>query len=318
MRYTLIFPGQGAQRPGMGQAFAEKYKVSKDVFDEADDALGFKISDVIFNGTPEELAKTEITQPAILTASIAILRGVEQEFGKKLMPCCAAGHSLGEYTSHVAAGTFSLADGVRLVHLRGKLMQDAVPLGVGTMAAVIGLTLDEVKKICEEAAQGEVCEAANVNQPKQIVISGHVGAIKRATEMVARLESTKVVSLRVSAPFHCALMRHVGDELKEAFAKVEWHKPAFPIVTNASAEIVSDVAELRDQLYRQTFSPVLWCQSVLEIEKFGTDGYIELGPGSVLSGLIRKICKGKRPFPFPVSSLEGMVPALEFLRGEQK
>jgi len=315
MKYTVIFPGQGAQRPGMGQAFTEKYKVSKDVFAEADEALGFSISNTIFNGTPEELAKTAITQPAILTTSIAILRAMEAEFGAKLAPCCTAGHSLGEYTALVATGALSLADGVRLVRLRGQLMQDAVPIGEGTMAAVIGLDLDEIKKICAEAAEGEVCEAANVNQPLQIVISGHTGAVKRAEKIIEGLGTAKVVPLRVSAPFHCVLMRPVADKLKEAFVEIEWHDPEYPIVTNADAKMVSKADEMREALYKQTFSPVLWAQSVLEMEKFGTDGYIELGPGSVLSGLVRKICKGKRPFP--VSAPEDMEPALAFLRGEK-
>ena len=313
MRYALIFPGQGAQRPGMCKDFYDGYEESRRVFEEADEALGFSISDLIFNGTQADLMKTEITQPAILTASIAAFRAVEGAFGSRLQPVCAAGHSLGEYTALVASDAISLADGVRLVHLRGRLMQDAVPLGVGSMAAVIGKSLDEVRSACEKAAQGEVCEAANVNAPTQIVVSGHAAAVDRASAILTE-EGAKVVPLRVSAPFHCKLMRPVGEELREAFEKIAWREPVCPIVANSSAKLIKDVAELRDALYRQTFSPVLWCQSVLAMEAFGTDGYIEMGPGSVLSGLVRKICNGKRPYP--VSDKAGLENAVKFLRGE--
>lgn len=313
MKYAFIFPGQGAQRPGMCKDFYDDYEDSRRAFEEADDALGFSLSDLIFNGTQEDLMKTEITQPAILTASIAAFRAVEREYGAELSPVCAAGHSLGEYTALVAAGAISLAAGVRLVRLRGRLMQDAVPLGVGDMAAVIGRDLDEVTAICEKAAQGEVCQPANVNAPVQVVISGHATAIARAFAML-EADGAKVVSLRVSAPFHCELMRPVGDKLREAIEKIEWRTPKCPIVTNASAKPVRDVDELKDSLYRQTFSPVLWLQSVLAMEEFGPDGYVEMGPGSVLSGLVRKICKGKRPYP--VSDRDGLANAVKFLRGE--
>jgi len=315
MRYSLIFPGQGAQKPGMGKEFFDSYPVSRKVFEEADDALGFSLSDIIFNGTKEDLMKTAVTQPAILTVSIAVLKAIEYAYGSELKPRCAAGHSLGEYTSLVAAGAISLADGVRLVHLRGELMQDAVPIGVGAMYAIIGMDFERVREICTEASRGEVCEAANINEPMQIVISGHKGAVERATAIVSASGSARVVPLRVSAPFHCELMRPVGDKLKEAFVKINWKTPRYPIVTNVSAEIVQNIEGLKEALYRQTFSPVLWYQSVLAMESYGTDGYIEIGPGSVLSGLVRKICKGKRPYP--VSIPEELDTALHFLRGEQ-
>jgi len=313
VRYALIFPGQGAQRPGMCKDFYDEYDASRRAFEEADEALGFSLSDIIFNGTQADLTKTEITQPAILTASIAAFRAVEAEFGAKLKPVCVAGHSLGEYTALVATGAVSLADGVRLVHLRGRLMQDAVPLGIGSMAAIVGKGLDEVSAACDEAAKGEVCEAANVNAPAQIVVSGHASAVERASAILTAA-GAKVVPLRVSAPFHCKLMRPVGEELKDAFAKIEWHEPECPIAANASAKLIKNVDELKEALYRQTFSPVLWSQSVLAMEAYGTDGYIEMGPGSVLSGLVRKICNGKRPYP--VSDKEGLALAVKFLRGE--
>lgn len=313
MNYALIFPGQGAQRPGMGKEFFDRYPSAADVFKEADDALGFALSEVIFGGTPEELAHTTITQPAILTVSIAAHRALEEELGITLDPVCAAGHSLGEYTSLVATGALSLADGVRLVHLRGRLMQDAVPLGVGAMAAVIGLTLDEVKEVCLESADGEVCQAANVNAPTQVVISGHKGAVDRAVAAIEKKGTAKVVPLRVSAPFHCDLMRPVADELNEAFAKITWHKPKCKIVANSTATAIDTIDEIRKALYMQTFSPVLWAQSVLTMESLNPEVYIELGPGSVLSGLVRKICKGKRPYP--ISEVKELLAAAEILRG---
>lgn len=316
MKFILIFPGQGAQRPGMGREFYEKYPVAKKVFEEADDALGFSLSDIIFNGTPEQLAQTTITQPAILTVSIAVYRALCEEMGQELIPCCAAGHSLGEYTSLVAMGTLSLADGVRLVHLRGGLMQDAVPLGAGQMAAVMGMTLDEVCSVCNDAAQGQICQAANVNSPTQVVISGHTEAVERAVKAIEAKDGYKVVPLRVSAPFHCELMRPVADKLKLAFDEISWADPRCPIVANSSARAITSVRDIKDALYVQTFSPVLWSQSVLTMEGFSPDGYIELGPGSVLSGLVRKICHGKKPYP--VSDVAGLINAVKFLRGESE
>ncbi|MEG1602376.1 MAG: ACP S-malonyltransferase [Cloacibacillus sp.] len=314
MKYAMIFPGQGAQRPGMGKDIYDRYASAKRVFDEADDALGFSLSSIIFGGTPEELALTEITQPAILTVSVAMYRALEQEIGTALEPECMAGHSLGEYTALVASGSISLADGVRLVHKRGALMQEAVPIGMGSMAAIIGLELSDVSAICAEAAQGEVCQAANINSPTQIVISGHTGAINRAMALVEQKYTAKIVPLRVSAPFHCALMRPVAEELKEAFKSVEWHVPKMPIIANANARHVQKIPAIREALYDQTFSPVMWSQSVLEMQNDGIEGYIELGPGSVLSGLIRKICKGRRPYA--VSNSDELLAAAKYLKEE--
>lgn len=314
MKYALIFPGQGAQKPGMGKELYNKYEAARSVFEEADDALGFALSGIIFDGTAEELTKTAITQPAIMTVSIAAYRALESEYGSELMPSCVAGHSLGEYTSLVAAGSVPFADALRLVHLRGGLMQDAVPIGVGAMAAIIGKDLEEVCELCSKAAQGEICQAANVNAPTQVVISGHKGAVSRVIEMVEAEGSAKAILLRVSAPFHCELMRPVGDKLKAAFEEICWKDPKCPIVANASASFVRHVPELKEALYMQTFSPVLWSQSVLAMEDHGIEGYIELGPGSVLSGLVRKICKGKKTYP--VSTSEELDSAILFLRGE--
>lgn len=316
MNYAMIFPGQGAQRPGMGKDIYDNYVTARMAFEEADEALGFSLSDMIFNGTPKQLAQTEITQPAILTVSVAMFRALEQELGTAVEPVCMAGHSLGEYTALVAAGAIPLADGVRLVHKRGALMQAAVPLGVGSMAAIIGLDLPTVTEICKQAAQNDVCQAANINSPKQIVISGHTTAIKRAVEIIKTTTSAKVVPLRVSAPFHCELMRSVADKLKAEFGTFCWHTPKVPIIANATALPVRKIQSIRESLYNQTFSPVMWSQSVLCMESLGVEGYIELGPGSVLSGLVRKICKGKRPYA--VSDTEELLAAADYIRGAKK
>ena len=315
MRYAFIFPGQGAQQPGMGREFYDRWDAAKSVFEEADEALGFSLSEIIFDGTPEELSRTEITQPAILTVSIAAFRVLELELGRPASPLCMAGHSLGEYTALVAAGALSLADGVRLVNKRGRLMQNAVPVGVGSMAAVIGLGLPEIEAVCAEASQGEVCQAANINSPKQIVISGHAGAVSRAEAIIGQKYTARVVPLMVSAPFHCELMRGVADELKKEFDNIEWHAPRFPITANFSARAVSTVPEIRSALFSQTYSPVMWSQSVQEMERSGAESYIELGPGSVLSGLVRKICRGRRSLP--VSNAEELAAAVEFIKGAE-
>lgn len=314
MKYAVIFPGQGAQRPGMGRDIYENYTSARAVFEEADEALGFKLSNKIFNGTPEELALTEITQPAILTVSIAMCRALEEEMGACLAPCCMAGHSLGEYTSLVAAGALTLADGVRLVRERGHLMQDAVPVGTGAMAAVMGMEYGEVDSVCKEAASFGVCETSNVNSQKQIVISGETNAVNEALKIIKERYTAKTAMLRVSAPFHCVLMKPVAEKLAESFGKIKWCHPKFPIVANYNAQIVTSKEEIIQALFNQTFSPVLWLQSVFAMEKIGTEGYIELGPGSVLSGLVRKICKGKRPHA--VSDKEDLLSAVAYLKGE--
>lgn len=315
MKYAFIFPGQGAQQPGMGREFYDGWDVARSVFEEADEALGFSLSGVIFDGTAEELSRTEITQPAILTVSIAAFRVLEQETGRQASPLCMAGHSLGEYTALVAAGSLSLADGVRLVNKRGRLMQNAVPVGVGSMAAIIGLGLPEIEAVCAEASQGEVCQAANINSPKQVVISGHAGAVSRAEAIIGQKYTARVVPLLVSAPFHCELMRGVADELKEEFEKIEWSEPKVPVIANFSAKAVRTVPEVRSALFSQTFSPVMWSQSVLEMENSGIEGFVELGPGSVLSGLVRKICRGKRSLP--VSKPEELAAAAEYIKGAE-
>lgn len=294
MKYALVFPGQGAQEVGMGRDFYDACEESRAVFDEADEALGFSLSGVIFDGPEDELVKTAITQPAILTTSVAVLRALEKELGKPLAPAFLAGHSLGEYTALVAAGVLSLADAVRLVHKRGALMQEAVPIGTGAMSALLGLDLSEVRAICGEAAQGQVCSPANVNAPTQIVISGEAQAIERAGVLAKERGASKVIPLKVSAPFHCALMRPVADKLREEFSSIHWSAPKSPVIANVDASSLVNVEQIQDAIYAQTFSPVLWADGALAMEAAGVELFMELGPGNVLSGLIKRICKGKK------------------------
>jgi [acyl-carrier-protein] S-malonyltransferase len=295
MSYAIVFPGQGAQEVGMGKDFNDAYGVSRDVFEEADDALGFPLSTVIFDGPQEELTKTAITQPAILTTSIAVLRAVEREFGeagRKLTPAFYAGHSLGEYTALAASGVLPFKEAVKLVHKRGEMMQRAVPLGLGAMVAILGLDADVLVTICNEA--GGVCSPANVNAPGQVVISGETNTVGRAGALAKERGASKVIPLSVSAPFHCDLMRPVADELEAEFRRLRWSDPAVPIVANADSSFLSTVDAIQKALYKQTFSPVLWADGARAMEGAGVDLFLEFGPGSVLSGLIKRTCKGKK------------------------
>jgi len=293
MSYAIVFPGQGAQEVGMGKDLYDGYGVAKDAFDEADEALGFPLSRLIFEGPEDELVKTAITQPAILVASIAVTRAVGSELGKsgqKLAPAFFAGHSLGEYTALAAAGAISLRDAVKLVHKRGELMQNAVPLGRGAMAAVLGLELDVVREICVEA--GGVCSPANVNAPAQIVVSGDTESVDRAGDIAKSRGATRVIPLKVSAPFHCELMRPVADQLRDEFSGIKWGVPSVPIVANADSSKLESVTAVQDALYRQTYSPVMWADGVAVMASAGVRLFLEFGPGSVLTGLIKRICKG--------------------------
>ncbi|MDR3255924.1 MAG: ACP S-malonyltransferase [Synergistaceae bacterium] len=295
MSYAIVFPGQGAQEVGMGKDFYEGYDVARKVFDEADEALGFSLSKVMFEGPEDELVKTAITQPAILAASIAVAKAVEfelQKSGKNLEPAFYAGHSLGEYTALAASGVISLDDALRLVHKRGELMQNAVPLGQGAMSAILGLDLALIDEICKEA--GGVCSAANVNAPVQIVISGEANSVSRAGDIARARGATRVIPLKVSAPFHCELMRPVADQLREEFSHVKWSAPHVPIVANVDSSTLKSVEAIQNALYRQTYSPVMWEDGARAMESAGVDLFLELGPGNVLTGLIKRICKGKK------------------------
>ena len=291
---AFLFPGQGSQSVGMGQELATNYPVARRTFEEADDALGYKLSQVCFEGPEEKLKLTEITQPAILTASVAAWRVLEE---KGLVPEASAtfvaGHSLGEYSAHVAAGTLQFADAVLTVRNRGKYMQEAVPVGVGAMAAILGLPLDRVSEIASEAAQGEICQAANINSPEQIVISGNTGAVGRAIQLATESGAKKAISLPVSAPFHCALMQPAQDRLAADLRALAFRDPSCTVVCNVDAAAVNTGDAARDALIRQVTDSVRWNQSVRLLIEKGARLFIEVGPGKVLWGLMRQIDRSK-------------------------
>jgi len=282
----MIFPGQGSQSPGMGKDLAEKFPVARRVFEEADDALGFAISRLCFEGPAEDLQLTENTQPAILTVSVAAFRAMMEEGISA--PAFVAGHSLGEYSALVAAGTLSLSDAVRTVRARGRYMQEAVPVGTGAMAAVLGGELDAIQRICEEVSHGQVCSVANLNSPGQVVIAGNTEAVDRAVEGLSGV-AKRVVKLKVSAPFHCALMKPAQDRLAADLERLEFKEPAMPVVTNVDARATTAPGELRDALVRQVSAPVRWVESMQLLIEQSVGTFVEAGPGKVLSGLMRQI-----------------------------
>lgn len=286
-RQAYIFPGQGSQFSGMGSELAEKYPAAREVFEEADEALGFSISRLCFSGTAEELQLTENTQPAILTTSIAALRAAEAT--GLPAPEFVAGHSLGEYSALVAAGALSLADAVRTVRLRGRFMQEAVPVGTGAMAAVMGADLKAVEEACNEAAEGEVCSPANINSPNQIVIAGNAAAVDRAIALLKERYGKRAIKLNVSAPFHCALMMPAQERLAAELEKLEFHDLRLPLITNVDAVAIKSGESARAALVRQVSSPVRWLDSMQLLKKEGVQSFVEIGPGKVLCGLMRQI-----------------------------
>jgi len=283
---AFLFPGQGSQAVGMGKKLAERYPTARRVFEEADEVLGYNLSQVCFAGPEEKLRLTEITQPAILTVSMAAFR-VLRECGTA--PDFVAGHSLGEYSAHVAAGTMSFSDAVRTVRNRGKYMQEAVPVGIGAMAAILGMELEKVAQVCAEAAQGEVCEAANVNSPEQIVIAGHTGAVERATKLAEERGAKKAKILPVSAPFHSSLMKPAQDRLAADLSALTLNPLSIPVVSNVDAQVVTSGEEARDALVRQVTGSVKWEQSVRLLISRQVERFVEVGPGKVLWGLMRQI-----------------------------
>lgn len=285
-KLAFLFPGQASQYPGMGRELSEKFPVARAVFDEADAALGLRISKICFEGTEEELRLTENTQPAMLATSVAAWRTLES---RGVAPDYVAGHSLGEYSALVAAGSLTFADAVRVVRKRGRYMQEAVPAGVGAMAAILGLSPGQVEEICEKAADGEVVSTANLNSPEQTVISGHAAAVKRAVELASQAGAKRAVILPVSAPFHCELMQPAQQRLEADLRKTTFAALRFPLVTNVGAEKVEQGEDAREALIRQVSLPVRWEDSIRALVEMGVDTFAEVGPGRVLSGLLRQI-----------------------------
>jgi [acyl-carrier-protein] S-malonyltransferase len=289
-RIAFIFPGQGSQAVGMGKDLADNHPIARQTFEEADEALGYKLSQVCFEGPEEQLRLTEITQPAILTTSIAAFRVLE---GRIARPSFVAGHSLGEYSAHVASGTMTFADAVRTVRNRGKYMQEAVPIGVGTMAAILGMELEKVAVVCQDAAEGQVCSPANINSPEQIVISGNTAAVERGAKLADERGAKRAKLLPVSAPFHCSLMKPAQDRLEADLNRLKMQRPVYPVACNVEATLVSDELRARTTLVGQVTGSVKWEQCMRLLITQGVQTFVEIGPGKVLCGLMRQIDRSR-------------------------
>ncbi|MFA5958364.1 ACP S-malonyltransferase [Hyphomicrobium sp.] len=290
MARAFVFPGQGSQDVGMGKALAEAFPAARAVFDEVDDALGEKLSALIWEGPKETLTLTENAQPALMAVSMAVMRVLEKEKGVSLADKVkfVAGHSLGEYSALAAAGAFSLADAARLLRLRGRAMQKAVPVGVGAMAALLGVGVDVAEKVAVAAAQGDICQIANDNEPTQVVLAGHKTAIDRVVEIGKTFGVRRVVPLPVSAPFHCKLMQPAADAMAEALANVTVHKPVVPVVANVLAQPISDPDEIRKRLVEQVTGTVRWRECVAFMAADGVTDFYEIGAGKILAGLVKR------------------------------
>jgi [acyl-carrier-protein] S-malonyltransferase len=292
-KLAFLFPGQASQYPGMGRDLAANFPESRAVFDEADAALGFPISKLCFEGSEEDLKLTENTQPAILTVSVAAYRALEK---RGVAPDFAAGHSLGEYSALVAAGALEFSTAVKLVRGRGRYMQEAVPAGEGAMAAILGLSPADVAEVCKKAAGNEVVSPANMNSPEQTVIAGNAAAVKRAVEIASQSGAKRAVILAVSAPFHCALLKPAQERLEPDLRAAKFNALRFPLITNVDAEAITSGDEAREALIRQVTLPVRWLESVREMIDSGVNIFVEVGPGKVLSGLLRQIDRSVRCF----------------------
>ncbi|MCH6554533.1 MAG: ACP S-malonyltransferase [Acidobacteria bacterium] len=290
-KLAFIFPGQGSQRAGMGKELAEQFPAARAVFDQADQALGFPLSKLCFEGPEEDLKLTANTQPAILTTSVAAYRVLEEQ---GIAPDYVAGHSLGEYSALVASGCLSFPEAVVTVRNRGTYMQEAVPAGQGAMAALLGLPLPEVQQVCEQAAQGQVVVPANLNSPGQIVISGHKEAVERAAQAAKDAGAKRAVLLPVSAPFHSSLLQPAAARLESDFQRIRFGGLSIPLVTNVDAEVIETPQAARDALLRQVPAPVRWEESMRKLMELGCDCFIEVGPGKVLAGLLRQIDRSVR------------------------
>lgn len=290
MTTAWLFPGQGTQSVGMGKALFDASAAAREIFERADAALGWSISRLCFEGPEDELTLTAHTQPAIVTVSIATLAAMRHAHPELPPPAFAAGHSLGEYSALVAAGALSFEDAVRLVHLRGKAMQEAVPEGEGSMAALMGADSDAAARLCADAAQGDVLQPANFNAPGQVVIAGHKTAVERAMQLAGE-RKLKAIALKVSAPFHCSLMRPAAERVAAELAKIQLSALAFPVVSNVDAEPNADATKVAALLVRQIDGAVRWQQSVAWMAEAGVDRALEIGPGKVLAGLVKRIDK---------------------------
>lgn len=295
MSRAWLFPGQGAQSVGMGRDLHENYPVARRLFAEADEVLGFSLSSLCFQGPEEELRRTAITQPALLACSVAAAEILKSECGET--PAAVAGHSLGEYSALVTAGALPFASALRLVHLRGQAMQDAVPEGEGAMAAILGLDHQTITEVCARVAQGRVVQAANLNAPGQIVIAGHADAVARALEALKEAGARRAVPLNVSAPFHCDLMAPAADRLAQALQEVAMADASIPVWVNVEARPATAAVALKEALVRQVASPVRWEETLLDMGKAGHDEFLEVGPGNVLAGLVRRTLQGARTLP---------------------
>jgi len=307
---AFLFPGQGSQAVGMGRAFHAASAAARAVFEEASDALGLDMARLAFEGPEAELALTANTQPAVLTVSVAAAAAAAE---RGLVPALAAGHSLGEYTALVVAGALRFRDAVRLVRRRGEFMQEAVPVGTGAMAAILGLELAAVEALCAEAADGQVVEVANINAPTQIVIAGHRPAVERAVRLAAARGGGRSVMLPVSAPFHCRLMQPAAERLRVELEAVAVADPRLPVARNVDGELTRAAAEVRPALVRQVASPVRWTACVERLAAAGATAFVELGPGRVLTGLLKRILPGARGYA--VEDPAGLEQALAALAG---
>lgn len=289
---AYIFPGQGSQAVGMGKDLFDNYASAREIFEQADETLGLSLSEMCFSGNEEDLQLTANTQPAILTTSVAAYRAMLAEGFAK--PDYVAGHSLGEYSALVAAGVLDFADAVKTVRKRGTYMQEAVPVGVGAMAAILGSTVETIERACADAANGQVCSPANINSPSQVVIAGDTDAVDRACELLKERGAKRAVKLNVSAPFHCALMMPAQERLTNDLAALAYDGVGFPIVHNVDAAVNSDSSLVCEKLTLQVSSPVRWLQSVQRMVADGVSTMVEVGPGKVLSGLVRQIDRDVR------------------------
>jgi len=290
-KLAFLFPGQASQYPGMGKDLAANFPESRAVFDEADATLGFPLSKMCFEGTEEDLKLTENTQPAILTISVAAYRALA---ARGVQPDFAAGHSLGEYSALVAAGALEFSTAVKLVRQRGRYMQEAVPAGEGAMAAILGMSPSDVADVCKKAANGEVVSPANLNSPEQTVIAGSAAAVKRAVETASQAGAKRAVVLAVSAPFHCAMLAPAQERLEPHLRAAPFGPLKFPVITNVDAEAITLGNEARESLIRQVIMPVRWLESVREMIELGVNIFVEVGPGKVLTGLMRQIDRSVR------------------------